>query len=327
MVKQKTGLETPSAFLSHSSVDGDTARRLAKDLRSSGIDVWYAEWEIKPGDSLRRKIDEGIDRASHFLVLLTENSLKSEWVQTELDAAMVKRIEGSCRLIPVLWGIGDNQVPATLRGVLWVKLDAYDTGLRRLIEVCFDVDTKPPLGQAPSWTQERPLNEAGLSTHAQRLAALLNQRSETGTQPDPLLGKEEVTAALGLTEEEVAVAADELEERGLVQLHKAIGMGKAGFYRISPTSYLFFETDVDIRGRNTETDARTLAAAAVNTGKDVVSLSEIDKALSWGPRRINPAADYLALHGYVNPSKASGHPYSYPHFIVTPRTKRFANSM
>src|SRR3989338_1725495 len=112
-----TEMKNPSAFLSHSSADAEMACRLAKDLRDKGIDVWYAEWEIKAGDSLRRKIDEGIDRASHFLVLLSGNSLKSGWVQTELDAGMVKRISGACRLVPILFGIKDDDVPATLREI------------------------------------------------------------------------------------------------------------------------------------------------------------------------------------------------------------------
>jgi hypothetical protein len=94
-------MRTPASFLSHSGADAAIAGRLARDLRGQGGDVWYAEWEIKLGDSLRRKIDEGIDRATHFLVLLTPASLKSEWVQTELDAGLVRKISGACQLIPI----------------------------------------------------------------------------------------------------------------------------------------------------------------------------------------------------------------------------------
>lgn len=316
----------PAAFLSHSTEDSEIARRLAVDLRSTGVDVWYAEWELKPGDSLRRKIDEGIGRASHFLVLLTPASLKSEWVQTELDAGMVKRIEGSCRLIPVLHGIEKNQVPPTLSGLIWVKLETYEVGLRQLIGVCHDVDIKPPLGSPPKWVTERPLEESGLSIHAQRLAALLNQKSEHGLTLDPVLNASEVLSALELKEDEVAIAADELDEIGWVKLHRHLGMGRIGFGRISPTERLFFNTDLPLKGWNTEDDARVLAATSLNTGKQQVSLHEIDQILAWGTRRINPAAKYLAVYGYVNASPAIGsHPYAYSWLLLTSKTRRFAS--
>ena len=108
----------PKAFISYSSADKETAEHLAKDLISQGVDAWFDKWEIMPGNSLRRKIEQGISEASHFIVLLTENSLKSEWVQTELDAAMVRKIENECRLLPVLYGIPFEDVPLTLRGLL-----------------------------------------------------------------------------------------------------------------------------------------------------------------------------------------------------------------
>src|SRR5262245_20392755 len=102
----------PAAFLSHATADAELARRLAVDLRNRGVDVWYAEWELRPGDSLVRRIEDGIDRATHFLVLLTPASLKSEWVRTELDAGLIKRISGKCRVIPIVSGTSADELPA-----------------------------------------------------------------------------------------------------------------------------------------------------------------------------------------------------------------------
>ena len=74
----------PRAFLCHSSLDRDLVVRLATDLLHNGVDVWYAEWELQPGDSLRQRIiDEGIEGAPIFLALLTRNSLDSRWAKTE----------------------------------------------------------------------------------------------------------------------------------------------------------------------------------------------------------------------------------------------------
>ena len=68
--------------------------KLANDLRSCGIDVWYDEWEIPPGESIRKKIfEDGITSCDLFFVYLTENSIPSFWVQKELDGAFIHEIE------------------------------------------------------------------------------------------------------------------------------------------------------------------------------------------------------------------------------------------
>ena len=102
-------------------------------------------------------------------------------------------------------------------------------------------------------------------------------------------------------------------------------MGKAGFSAIWPAPILFFETDPVLKGWDAQTDANILAATLVAAGMDGVYLSEVDKTLAWGPRRLNPAASFLALNGYVKPSNTmSALPYVYTRLFVTPRTRRFA---
>lgn len=230
---------TPIAFLSHATKDAELAGRLARDLIHAGVDVWYSQWEIKPGDSLRRKIDAGIDKASEFLVLLTPASLASEWVQTELDGGLVNRISGKCRLIPILVDLSSEQVPATLRGLCRVRLDPYADGLRKLLELCHNVSTKPPLGQAPAWARERPLPGAGLSANAQRLATWLNQHSEEG-HPYDLFERDAIMKDLGFTAEQAGMAASELSDAGMVKLIVDSGSGPAGFSSIGPQPQLFF---------------------------------------------------------------------------------------
>lgn len=84
----------PKIFLSHSKKDKLFIEKLANDLQKSGIDVWYDEWEIPVGESIRRKIfEEGITECDLFFIYLTENSIPSYWVQEELDGALIHEIE------------------------------------------------------------------------------------------------------------------------------------------------------------------------------------------------------------------------------------------
>jgi hypothetical protein len=60
----------PRVFLSHSKKDRECIERIAADLRSARIDVWYDDWEIPPGSSLRAKIfEEGIPECDLFLYI------------------------------------------------------------------------------------------------------------------------------------------------------------------------------------------------------------------------------------------------------------------
>ena len=84
----------PRIFLSHSKKDAPFIERLANDLRLSLVDVWYDDWEIPPGDSLRKRIfTEGIPDSDLFFVYLTPHSLASYWCERELDAAFVQEVE------------------------------------------------------------------------------------------------------------------------------------------------------------------------------------------------------------------------------------------
>jgi hypothetical protein len=56
------------AMLSYSSKDAGIVRPIAERLRSDGILVWLGQWEIRPGDSIPARIEEGLE-GSHVLVL------------------------------------------------------------------------------------------------------------------------------------------------------------------------------------------------------------------------------------------------------------------
>lgn len=307
------------AFICHSSADKEMAEHLAKDLMSKGVDTWFDKWEIMPGDSLRRKIEQGISESSHFIVLLTQNSLRSEWVQTELDAAMVRKIENECKLISILYRIQTEEVPLTLKGSRYIRIDTiddYEQGLNQLIDACYGFSRKPSLGQP---LQQAVMNGLYLSTNAQRIALLLNERSEFGMIYDPILPLDEIIDAVSLEKDLTEEALDELKEEGFIVINREIGGDSP---RVYPCNMLFWKTDPILRGWNPVDDARVLASMLVNDKQGMSYLSEMDK---WGQRRINPAATYLVEHDLVEASKTVPvpHPYAYGRLIATTKTRRF----
>ncbi len=104
-------------FLSYSHVDREAILDIADSLQQRRIRVWYDGWEMKPGDILRERINNGIEDADYFLVVLSENSLDSSWVRFELNSAMINEIEQQhVRVIPAILGrLSFRQLPLDLR--------------------------------------------------------------------------------------------------------------------------------------------------------------------------------------------------------------------
>ena len=92
-----------SVFLSHSSKDKFFVRELAERLRNNGVNAWIDEAEISIGDSLTEKIGSAIQDADFVCVVLSYNSINSNWVQKELQVALNKEFsEKEVVVLPVL---------------------------------------------------------------------------------------------------------------------------------------------------------------------------------------------------------------------------------
>ncbi len=100
-LREESKARAPRAFLSYAWEDWELAEQLANALQSKGIETWWAQWEINAGDSLRQKIDQGLSECTHFLVLLTPTSITKPWVNQEMDAGLVRKLEEAARFIPV----------------------------------------------------------------------------------------------------------------------------------------------------------------------------------------------------------------------------------
>ncbi|RPI69975.1 MAG: toll/interleukin-1 receptor domain-containing protein, partial [Geobacteraceae bacterium] len=98
-------------FLSHASEDKDDfARPLAEALKAKGLHVWFDEFTIRVGDSLRRSIDKGLANARFGIVLISPKFLEKEWPQKELDALMGRESHGIKVILPVWHNVDASYV-------------------------------------------------------------------------------------------------------------------------------------------------------------------------------------------------------------------------
>jgi hypothetical protein len=79
-----------SCFISYSSKDQDFAERLYADLRAKGVRCWLDKEDLKIGEKFRPRIDEAIRRHDKLLLVLSQHSVRSVWVEKEVETAFEK---------------------------------------------------------------------------------------------------------------------------------------------------------------------------------------------------------------------------------------------
>jgi len=98
-------------FISHASEDKDeVVRPLAAALKGHGLEVWYDEYELKIGDSLRRKIDSGLAKSKFGIVVLSKPFLSKGWTNYELDGLVTKSVTHEQVLLPIWHNISKKEV-------------------------------------------------------------------------------------------------------------------------------------------------------------------------------------------------------------------------
>jgi hypothetical protein len=95
-------IEFYSCFLSYASPDQDFARRLYETLQTLGVSVWFAPEDLRIGDRFRTRIDESIRMHDKLVVVLSQSSVRSDWVEHEVEQALEReRHEKRTVLFPI----------------------------------------------------------------------------------------------------------------------------------------------------------------------------------------------------------------------------------
>ena len=98
-------------FICHAGEDNqEVATPLAERLRDSGLKVWFDQFELTLGDSLRRKIDQGLAKLKYGVVILSPNFFRKNWPQYELDGLVQRDISRGKVLLPVWHNVSDENV-------------------------------------------------------------------------------------------------------------------------------------------------------------------------------------------------------------------------
>jgi formylglycine-generating enzyme required for sulfatase activity len=219
-------------FISHASEDKeDIARPLAEALRRRGFVVWYDEYVLRLGDSLRQVIDKGLSSSRFGVVILSPSFFSKEWPQRELNGLLAREtVNGSKVLLPVWHRItfeeiaqfspllADKFAVSTARGL--------DVVVRQILEVVeperFVLEPNLelfPVASSPS-EPALPMEDEALPLYGAQAVAPTSDKGRRGTAPlrsrEPMSGEERVrvdgTVLLYVPGGEYVLGAEDVNE-------------------------------------------------------------------------------------------------------------------
>jgi len=151
-------IEFYSCFISYSSKDQKFAKRLHADLQHKGVRCWFAPEDLKIGEKFRTRIDESIRLYDKLMVVLTQNSIASPWVEEEVETALEKeRQQRKLVLFPIrlddavmdtdqAWATSLRRIRHIGDFTHWKKHDSYQKALGRLLRDLKAESTLPAKG-------------------------------------------------------------------------------------------------------------------------------------------------------------------------------------
>jgi hypothetical protein len=141
-VQQRDAGSFHSCYISYSSKDEEFARRLHGRLRDANVPVWFWPEDMRAGNVIQEQVETAIQGHDKLLIVLSEASLRSEWVMKELRLAReAERQGGKRKLFPVRLADIENlpTLPAELRGSFipdfsrWKEHDQFEAAFARLL--------------------------------------------------------------------------------------------------------------------------------------------------------------------------------------------------
>jgi len=174
-------------FISHASEDKDAvATPLAEALGRAGLMVWLDKHELRIGDSLREKIDEGLAKSCFGAVVLSRSFLAKQWPTRELNGLMAREEAGHKVILPV-WHQIDKLTLVEYSPILADRLagntaDGIEAVARQIAAVVLDPSNKCPCVLAPT-VKRRLINLLDRSPDPSEVRDFLSTHPEVVERP------------------------------------------------------------------------------------------------------------------------------------------------
>lgn len=165
-------------FISHSKKDREIALRLIERLSEHGLEVWFDEFEIKVGDKFIDKIYSGIKECKYLAIILTKNSVISNFVNEELNFARLMEFKDlGIKILPLLFE--NCSIPDSIKLLQYGNFTQFETGLNQLLHLFGKVDIKKTILSDLTNVVLKPKIIIGLGTTAVVTISYIKQMYRT----------------------------------------------------------------------------------------------------------------------------------------------------
>ncbi|EOX4928784.1 toll/interleukin-1 receptor domain-containing protein [Vibrio alginolyticus] len=121
-------------FISYSHSDEEFVNKFAAHLVKHNTHVWVDTWNLSIGDSILSKVQEAIEESSALILVLSKQSVESEWCKKELNSALMRELdEKRVIVLPIL--LEDCNIPLFLREKMYADFrSSFDAGLTSVVD-------------------------------------------------------------------------------------------------------------------------------------------------------------------------------------------------
>jgi TIR domain len=131
-------------FLSYRSRDKAVVRAVAERLHRDGLQVWFDEWMLKPGDAIPAKIEDGLEHSRVLVLCMSANAFGSDWTQLETGTFRFRDpLNQERRFIPLR--LDDTPIKGSLAQFFYIdwRSEASELEYAKLLEACRHPATWP----------------------------------------------------------------------------------------------------------------------------------------------------------------------------------------
>ncbi len=133
-------------FISHASEDKDDfVRPLAEGLQERGLSVWFDEFELRVGDSLRESIDRGLSQSRFGIVVFSPHFFRKQWPQNELNGLVTRESAGAKVILPIWHNVDAEEVRAVSPVLVDRVAISSSIGLQQVIEELIQAIAAPAI--------------------------------------------------------------------------------------------------------------------------------------------------------------------------------------
>ena len=289
--------EEIKVFICHSSKDKKRfVDKLALELAEDDFNVFYDDWELDYGDSLIKLFDK-IEESDVFIIIISDDSVKSKWVKEELSAGFIRKIEEGTKVIPIIID-RDAKIPSSLKHIKHCKINDindYIEEYKELRNSMLGISKKPQRGSKPKYASSKPIDGLNIldSLVIQKLGNSLHFKNNMFSF------KEIIELTDGeFSENDVFESVQVLEESYILNCNYGIGSKFPYTIKLTPRGVILYGFNYD-----SEMESYIKDVVSIILNDKVHSNTEICDKTKTPKFIVDALLDLFIMNGYIKGSK------------------------